>query len=157
MLASQLTFLCEKLGNPNLEIYEKWKSIKYIFVENPIVDVQKLLHKQEIMYIDNPDNGAGFYIIGYTNSDLGVPKPNERVVTFIPLKLIDKISIVSDIEVNDETDRPSHDENNLLYVNTLGDTLVFGNVEAETYEDIIIINNAIGKTDNTTLIIDKMN
>ena len=152
MLKSQLNFLCDKLGDPNLAPNEKWKSIKYIFVENPLVDVQKLVYKQEIMYIDDPNIGAGFYIIGYSNSDLGVPKANERVVTFIPLKLIDKISIVANLDMNNG---PSDDdENNILYVDTTGDTLILGNVEVETYEDIIIINNVIAKTDDDALIID---
>lgn len=151
MLKSQLNFLCEKLGSPDLGPNEKWKSIKYIFIENPIVDVQRLLKNREIMYIDNPDIGPGFYIIGYTNSDLGIPK-YDRVVTFIPLKLIDKISIITKIDV--ENDGTTDEENNIIYVDSEGDTLILGNIEVDTYEDIIIINNVTVKPDGDTLVID---
>lgn len=147
MLKSQFIFLCNKLGDPNLGSNEKWKSVKYIFVENPIADVQKLLKRQEIMYVDNPDIGAGFYIMSYSNSDLGVPKYNERVVTFIPLSLIDKISIIATIDSSDD------DENNII-VDSEGDTLILDNIDVEAYEDIIIINNVKVETDGDTLIID---
>ena len=153
MLKSQFIFLCEKLGDPDLAPNEKWKSIKYIFIENPIADVQRLLRNREIMYVDNPDIGPGFYILGYGNADLGVPKYNERVITFIPLKLIDKISIIA--SVDSDNSGGSDNENNIIYVNTQGDTLIIGNVEVDTYEDIIIINNVIAKTDDDALIIDK--
>ena len=147
MLKSQFIFLCERLGNSNLKTNEKWKSIKYIFVENPIADVQKLLKRQEIMYVDNPDIGAGFYIMSYSNSDLGIPKYYEKVITFIPLSLIDKISIITDIDVSDD------DENNII-VDSEGDTLILDNIDVEAYEDIIIINNVKVETDGDTLIID---
>lgn len=153
MRKSQLIFLCDRLGDPNLGANEKWKCIKYIYVENPIADVQKLLKRREIMYVDNPDIGAGFYILGYSNSDLGVPKRNDRVVTFIPLKLIDKISIVTTIDIeNDGTDN----ENNII-VDSEGDTLILSNIDVETYEDIIIINNVKVETDGDTLVINSLN
>ena len=96
MRRSQLDFLCKTFGDPNIPDNEKWKCIKYIFVENPIVDVQKLLKRHEIMYIDNSDNGPGFYILGYDNSDLGISKYGNYIITFIPLTIIDKISATTD-------------------------------------------------------------
>ena len=95
MRKTQLDFLCKTFGNPNLPDNEKWKCIKYIFIENPIVDVQRLLKSGEVAYIANDENGPGFYIMGHPNADLGLSKSNEKVVTFIPLKIIDKISLLA--------------------------------------------------------------
>lgn len=153
MVKSQFNFICEKLGDPDLPANEKWKCLKYIFIENPIVDVQLLLRNRQIAYIDNPDIGPGFYIMGYSNSDLGIQPYNNQVITFIPLSLIDKISVITTIESDDEND-PSYDENS-IFVDTDGNVLILGNIEVETYEDIIIINNAVADTYEDALIIDK--
>ena len=107
MRKTQLDFLCQSFGDPKLLDNEKWKSIKYIFIENPIVDVQKLVKHNEIMYIDNLTIGPGFYILSHANSDLGINNHNDLVVTFIPLKIIDKISII-----------PALDDENILYSDT---------------------------------------
>ena len=160
MLKSQFNFLCNTFGDPNLSESDKWKSIKYIFIENPIANVQTLLKRNEILYVDNSDIGPGFYILSYSNADLGVPKYNERVVTFLPLKLIDKISILASLDINDDDtddkdDNIDDDENNILYVDTFGDTLAIDNIEAEVYEDVIIINNVEVDTHQDTLIISK--
>jgi hypothetical protein len=93
MRKSQLDFLCKAFGDQTLPDNEKWKCIKYIFIENPIVDVELLIKKNEIKYIDNAENGAGFYILATPNADFGISKLNEKLVTFIPLKIIDKISL----------------------------------------------------------------
>lgn len=95
MRKTQLDFLCETFGNSELSSNEKWKCIKYIFVENPIVDVQLLIRRNEIKYIDNTENGPGFYIMSTPNNDLGIPTLHEKTITFIPLKIIDKISLVA--------------------------------------------------------------
>ena len=112
------------------------------------------------MYVDNPDIGAGFYILSCANADLGVPTRNERVVSFIPLKLIDKISLVTSSLDNDsgtDDDTGSDDENNILYVDTHEDTLIFkNNLDVDTYEDIIIINNVIASTDEDAIVIEKL-
>ena len=102
MRKTQLDFLCETFGDSSLPSNEKWKCIKYIFIENPIVDVQLLIKKNEIKYIDNTENGPGFYIMGVPHVDFGVPKLRDKVVTFIPLKIIDKISLIASIN-NDST------------------------------------------------------
>ena len=94
MRQSQLDFLCKTFGNPDLPDNEKWKCIKYIFVENPIADVQKLIKTGDIKYIANSSNGPGFYIMDIPNADFGIADINKKVVTFVPLKIIDKISII---------------------------------------------------------------
>ena len=101
MRKSQLDFLCETFGDSNLPSSEKWKCIKYIFIENPIVDVQKLIKNNEIQYIGNSDNGPGFYILGTPNADFGIVNLCDKVVTFIPLKLIDKISLICSSDLID--------------------------------------------------------
>ena len=154
MLKSQFDFLCKTFGNPDLPDNEKWKCIKYIFIENPIADVQKLIRVNQIMYIDNPNIGPGFYIMSYSNSDLGVPKYSRQVITFIPLKLIDKLSISPFLDDNNDDD---NNENNILYVDTYEDTLIIEGLEVETYEDTIIINNAISDTDGDIVIIEPKN
>ena len=104
MRKSQLDFLCDTFGDPTLPSNEKWKCVKYIFTENPLIDVQLLIKKKEIMYISNTDNGPGFYILGTPNVELGIPRLNEQIVTFIPLRIIDKISLItSHIETGYET------------------------------------------------------
>ena len=157
MLKSQFNFLCNTFGKSNLPDSEKWRCVKYIYIENPIVDVQKLIKRGEILYVDNSGIGPGFYILSYTNSDLGVPKFNERVVTFIPLSLIDKISIIPSLGDSDDDDMGEDDENNILYVDTNGDILILHDkdIEVETYEDIIIINNVVAETEDDALIIKK--
>ena len=101
MRKSQLDFLCETFGDPNLSNKDKWKCIKYIFIENPIIDVQLLLKRKEIQYIDNTEIGPGFYILGCPHVDFGIPKFNDKVITFIPLKMIDKLSLIaSHIDIN---------------------------------------------------------
>ena len=94
MRKTQLDFLCNAFADKNLPSNDKWKCIKYIFIENPIVDVQLLIKKNEIRYIDNSDNGPGFYILTSANADFGICKKEEKLVTFIPIKIIDKISFV---------------------------------------------------------------
>ena len=103
MRETQLDFLCKTFGNPDLPDNEKWKCIKYIFVENPVADVQKLLKTGDIRYISNTGNGPGFYIKDVANPDLGISNVNEKVVTFIPLKIIDKISILTYINTEYNT------------------------------------------------------
>ena len=95
MRKTQLDFLCETFGDPSLPSNEKWKCIKYIFIENPVADVQKLIKTGDISYIANSNNGPGFYVMDIPNSDFGIPNANDKVVTFIPLKIIDKISVIS--------------------------------------------------------------
>lgn len=102
MLKSQLNFLCETFGNPDLPSEQKWKCIKYIYVENPIADVQLLLARNEIMYIDNSDNGPGFYIMGTPNVELGIPNLTDKVISFIPLRIIDKISVIASYILDDQ-------------------------------------------------------
>ena len=94
MLKSQFDYLCETFGDPLLPSNERWKAIKYIYVENPIMDVQFLIKKGEIIYIDNEEIGAGFYILGTPNVELN-PINEGYVITYIPLKLVDKITFVT--------------------------------------------------------------
>lgn len=101
MLKSQFDFLCETFGDPSLPINERWKAVRYIFPENPVADVQILLKHNEIIYIDNSEIGPGFYILGTPNADIE-PINEGMVVTFIPLKLIDKITFQTDFIKTDE-------------------------------------------------------
>ena len=153
MRKTQFDFLCKAFGNPNLPDNEKWKCVKYIFVENPLVDVQVAIRQNSIMYLDNIDIGPGFYILGRTNSDLGLASYNEKVVTFIPLSMIDKISVTASSIIDDGTGDVEYDE---IYMSTENDTLIIHNLEAETYEDIIIINNAVANPDGDALHINKI-
>ena len=94
MLKSQFDYLCETFGDPSLPLSERWKAIKYIYVENPIMDVQVLIKKGEIIYIDNEEIGAGFYILGTPNVELN-PINEGYVISYIPLKVVDKITFVT--------------------------------------------------------------
>lgn len=95
MLKSQITSLCNAFGDQSIPESERWKCIKYIFTENPIIDAQLLISKGELIYIDNANIGAGFYVMGSPNADFGIPNRDEKIVTFIPIELVDKISFVT--------------------------------------------------------------
>ena len=152
MLKSQFNFLCNTFADSKLSATDKWKCIKYIFIENPIADVQRLLKKREIMYIDNSSIGPGFFILGHANTDFSIPKYDEKVVTFIPLRIIDKISLLASLEINDNpNDDP--DDPNKIQIKTEGDTLIINNLEVETYEDVIIIKNVAAETEEDALVI----
>lgn len=115
MLKSQLTSLCNAFGNSSLPESERWKCIKYIFTENPIIDAQLLISRGELIYIDNSSIGAGFYVIGSPSPDFGITDRSERVVTFIPLQLVDKISFITtymdpDYKPDDGIDDPDDEE-----------------------------------------------
>ena len=101
LLNTQIDFLCNSFGDTSLPENERWKCIKYIFAENPIIDVQLLIKKGEIIYINNSEIGPGFYILGTPNADIE-PINEGMVVTFIPLKLIDKITFQTDFIKTDE-------------------------------------------------------
>jgi len=94
MLKSQFDYLCENFGDPSIDIGDRWKAIKYIFIENPLMDVQFLLKRNEIMYVDNINIGPGFYILGTPNADIE-PINKGSVITFIPLHMIDKITFIT--------------------------------------------------------------
>jgi len=95
MRKSEFDYLCENFGDPSLPVTERWKAIRYIFVENPLMDVQFLLKHHEIMYIDNDSVSPGFYILGTPNANIE-PINKGFVISFIPLSLIDKIAFVTD-------------------------------------------------------------
>lgn len=100
MYKSQLDMLCGMFAPENVESKDKWKYIKFIYIENPIVDVQKKLKRNEISYINNIDTTPGFYIIDTPESDFGVADAKEKVVTFIPLSIITHISFINSEEGN---------------------------------------------------------
>lgn len=91
MLKSQFDYLCETFGDPSIPVEDRWKAIRYIYIENPLMDVQFLLKNNEIMYSDNENIGPGFYILGAPNAELE-PINKGSVITYIPLSMIDKIS-----------------------------------------------------------------
>lgn len=95
MLKTQFDYLCKTYGDQTLAEKDRWKAIKYIYNENPLIDVQRALKENTILYIDNQDIGPGFYILEAPYA-FSIPTQEDRVVTFIPLYLIDKISFVSD-------------------------------------------------------------
>ena len=95
MLVSQFDYLCQTFGDPSIPETDRWKSIKYIYVENPLPDFQTLLKEHNIIYINNASIGAGFYIISPPNSNLE-PINKGLVVSFVPLDMVDKISFILD-------------------------------------------------------------
>lgn len=95
MLKSQFDYLCENFGNPSLDKKDRWKAIKYIYVENPINDAQLLINRGELIYIDNTLIGPGFYILGTPNVELE-PINEGLVISYIPLSMVDKITFVTD-------------------------------------------------------------
>lgn len=131
MLKSQLKSLCNAFGNSSLPESERWKCIKYIFTENPIIDAQLLISKGELIYIDNSSIGAGFYVIGSPSPDFGITDQTERVVTFIPLQLVDKISFITtyinpDYKPDDDNDDDNPDDEELSETTALLGHAVLG-------------------------------
>lgn len=94
MLKSQFDYLCENFGNPDIPINDRWKAVKYIFIKNPLMDVQFLLRHNEIIYSDNESVGAGFYILGTPNADLE-PINSGYILTYIPLSSIERVTFVN--------------------------------------------------------------
>lgn len=117
MLKTQFDYLCKTFGDTTLPISERWKAIKYIYVENPLMDAQLLIKKGELIYIDNEEIGPGFYILGAPNAELN-PITNELVVSYIPLKLVDKITFVTSfIDTNENISNITQQTNNLKLKN----------------------------------------
>ena len=96
MKKSQLNQLCD-LFNDSTDIpaNEKWKNIKYIYTENALVDVQFLLSRGEILYIDDDEIDAGFYILDKPSANAGEVIDNTLLLTYIPVSFIDKVSFVT--------------------------------------------------------------
>lgn len=114
MLVSQFDYLCKTFGDPSIPESDRWKSIKYIYIENPLPDFQTLLKEHNIIYINNESIGAGFYIISPPNADTD-PINKGLVVSFIPLEMIDKISfILDDSIVNSENENVSNLDKKLV-------------------------------------------
>lgn len=99
MLKTQFDWLCKNFGDQSLPIKERWKAIKYVYIENPLIDVQSRISKGNFIYIDNESIGPGFYILSKPNADIE-PINSGQIIHFIPLKLVDKISFITDF-VND--------------------------------------------------------
>ena len=141
MTTEQFRFLTSTFGNSSLPESERWKCTRYIYVENPICDVETLMKRGEIIYIDNSEIGAGFYIIGKANSDFGIFN-NSTVVTFIPIEVIDKVAISLDnLDVNfgkeGEIDLSDETVDNKLMINNIelseDDKLVLAKVYNSNY------------------------
>ena len=114
MTQEQFDFLCEKLGDPELPVDERWKSIQYIHVHGsyePMGSFQDLLKRDQIYYYKNDTLGGGFIYLstpdaaydptinGYTISWIGLGVISE--ITFKGFQdyesLADKIYGVSDV------------------------------------------------------------
>lgn len=95
MTKAQLDLVLSNFSDQSLPDDEKWKCIKYIYIENPIADVQLLLKRNGIKYIDNSEIGPGFYIIDAPSSEYGIQKSDDRTVTFVALSAIDKITLIN--------------------------------------------------------------
>jgi len=139
MTREQLNFLCSTFGNSKKPESERWKCIKYIYIENPLIDIQSFLNKGEVIYVDNDSIGPGFYIMGKPNADFGI-NDNTTVVTFIPLDVIDKLTIILselDTAFGNELniDFTTGDNPNKLMINNqeIDDKLVLSNIYINKY------------------------
>jgi len=93
MTHKQLNFLCSTFGNSRQPESERWKCIKYIYIEKPLIDIQSFLNKGEVIYINNESVGPGFYIMGKPNADFGI-NDSIPIVTFIPIDAVDKVTLI---------------------------------------------------------------
>lgn len=106
MLKSQFDYLCNSYGDSSVSEEDRWKSIKYIYNENPLFDVQTLIKENRIIYIDNIAVGPGFYVLEAPYA-FSMANSDELVITFIPLSVIDKISFVTNYITSNKTNTPN--------------------------------------------------
>lgn len=144
MTQEQFDFLCEKLGDPELPVDERWKSIQYIHVHGsyePMGSFQDLLKRDQIYYYKNDTLGGGFIYLstpdaaydptinGYTISWIGLGVISE--ITFKGFQdyesLADKIYGVSDVMQLLGVDAP-------LITSIYVDPVRIPKKDAETYE-----------------------
>lgn len=144
MTQEQFDFLCEKLGDPNLPVEERWKSIQYIHIHGsyePMGSFQEMLMRDQIYYYKNDVLGGGFIYLstpdasydplrtGYTISWVGLGVISE--ITFKGFQdyesLSDKIYGVSDVMQILGVDAP-------LITSIYVDPVKIPKKDAETYQ-----------------------
>lgn len=146
----QLSLLFNTFGDQELPENERWKCIKYIYCENPVIDVQLLLDRGEIEYIDNSDIGPGFYILGSPNAEFGLFGGTEKVITFIPLAMIDKISLDTKYITPDSSQDPDVPDGNYLLTDIFNHLIVDINGDYIMVDDgnVYVVDNIDKENDN---------
>lgn len=94
MTQEQFDFLCEKLGDPELPIDERWKSIQYIHVHGsyePMGSFQDLLKRDQIYYYKNDILGGGFIYLSTPDAAYD-PTINGYTISWISLGVISEIT-----------------------------------------------------------------
>lgn len=139
MTSEQYNFLCSTFGNSRKPASERWKCTKYIYIENPLIDIQAFLNKGEVIYIDNESIGSGFYILGTPNADFGVIN-TEKIITFIPIEAIDKVTLMLnelDVTFGDtlDIDFTNTDDPNKFMINNqeVNDKLILSSIYGNMY------------------------
>lgn len=94
MTQEQFDFLCEKLGDPELPVDERWKSIQYIHVHGsyePMGSFQDLLKRDQIYYYKNDTLGGGFIYLSTPDAAYD-PTINGYTISWISLEVISEIT-----------------------------------------------------------------
>ena len=94
MTQEQFDFLCEKLGDPELPVNERWKSIQYIHVHGsyePMGSFQEMYMRDQIYYYKNDVLGGGFIYLSTPDAAYD-PVRNGYTISWISLDVISEIT-----------------------------------------------------------------
>lgn len=95
MTQEQFDFLCEKLGDPELPVNERWKSIQYIHVHGsyePMGSFPEMYKRDQIYYMKHPVLGGGFFYLGTPDAAYDPLNNNAYTVSWIGLDAISEIT-----------------------------------------------------------------
>ena len=145
MTVEEFNYLCEKLGDQTKDVKDRWKDIKYIHVHGsyePMDDFQKMLARDEIIYVTTPTPGFIYMstpMVEYT------PITNSRTVSFIGLNVISEITFnCQDV----------YDEGKIVY----GITDIYNHMTGENlplpvkFSDCKINLESFGETDTYSIV-----
>ena len=95
MTQEQFDYLCEKLGDPELPVEERWKSIQYIHIHgsyDPMGSFQEMYRRDQIYYVKNDVLGGGFFYL--STPDAAYDPLNERdyTISWVGLEYISEIT-----------------------------------------------------------------
>lgn len=99
MTSEVFNYLCNKLGDPLLAEKERWRSIKYIHVYGsyePMDDFQKMLHNNEIMYVEKPV--PGFIYMSTPLNEYSHITSDNYTISFIEIDQITELTFVGQEE-----------------------------------------------------------
>lgn len=94
MTKEQFNYLCEKLGDPELPVDERWKSIQYIHIHGsyePAGSFREMYMRDQIYYYDDPTLGPGFFYLSTPDASMD-PLMDGYTISWLGLDVISEIT-----------------------------------------------------------------